>query len=383
MEGVGTRSQATKDNEGQRHFDEHESSGYFPSNEQSQQSTGAQEYQSPARPRYFNEFSRENLQSQTVARHAYHPSPSQSWWNMYDSRNIRRNQVPLELKLPKYDGQGKWRTFIRQFEAITFSWSENERLQHFLTCLQADAADFAFELDQAILKNYDELIEELHKRFHTKETRQTKVRQFYNRRLQREETLRQFAGDLKCLVRKAYPNGLSRHVMEEMLLKQFFDGLEDEDLRYYVEYLKNPENLDEAVELVYEYDEYRNIKRETLRKKNKGLCTEEQDDNSSDEVRIIDKKSRNQSSNNRAAQSRSKSRQQADEKETESNKNGSMEKVQARLGDLARMVGELTLLLRDAYQQNKTSANICTKQESADYKVGGHKKTQDEKQDLN
>ena len=383
MEGVSTRSQATKDNEGQRHFDEHESLGYFPSNEQPQQPTSARDYQSPARPRYPNEFARDNLQSQPVTRPAYHLSPPRSWQQSDDSRNVPSKRMPYELKLPRYDGQGKWRTFIRQFEAITCSWSENERLQHLLTCLKGDAADFAFDLDRAVLNNYDLLVEELHKRFHTKETRQTKVRKFYNRKLQKDETLCQFAGDLKCLIRKAYPNGLSRQVMEEMLLKQFFDGLEDEDLRYYVEYLKNPENLDEAVELVYEYDEYRNIKRETLRKKNKGLCAEEQDDNSSDEVRIIDKKSRNQSSNNRAAQSRSKSRQQADEKETESNKNGSMEKVQARLGDLARMIGDLTQLLRETYQQNKTSANICTKQESADYKVGGHRKIQDEKQDLN
>ena len=204
----------------------------------------------------------------------------------------------------------------------------------------------------------------------------TKVRQFYNRRLQREETLRQFAGDLKCLISKAYPNGLSRHVMKEMLLKQFFDGLEDKDLRYYVEYLKNPENLDEAVELVYEYDEYRNIKRETI-------STEEKLETSQDDVRIIGKKSRNQSSNNGTAQSRSKSRQHTDEEETESNKNGSMEKVQARLGDLTRKIGDLTQLLRGTYQQSKTSADIRTKQESADYKVGGHKKIQDEKQDLN
>ena len=154
MKGVTTRSQAAKDNEGQRHSDDHESLGYFPSNEQPQQPTSARDYQPPARPRYSDEFARDNLQSQPVARHAHHPSPSQSWQQPYDSRNIRRYQIPLELKLPQYDGQGKWRTF-RQFEAIICSWSENERLQHLLTCLKGDAADFVFDLDQAVLNDYD------------------------------------------------------------------------------------------------------------------------------------------------------------------------------------------------------------------------------------
>lgn len=36
--------------------------------------------------------------------------------------------------------------------------------------------------------------------------------------------------------------------MEQLLIKQFFDGLEDDDL--HVEYLKMPRSLDEAVNMM-------------------------------------------------------------------------------------------------------------------------------------
>jgi hypothetical protein len=62
--------------------------------------------------------------------------------------------------------------------------------------------------------------------------------------------------------------------MEQMLIKQFFDGLDDDDLRYNIEYLKMPKGLDEAVDLVYEHDEFRKIKRENTKHKVHAIQTE-------------------------------------------------------------------------------------------------------------
>ena len=173
----------------------------------------------------------------------------------------------FKLTLPIFDGRNKWRTFIRQYEAITFRWNNRKKLQYLLSCLQGDAADFAFNLEEDVLDDYYALTEELERRFHVRETRQTKVRKFYSRKLRKDESIREYAADLKRLIREAYPSGISRQNQEDMSIRQFFDGLEDEDLRYYVDYLKSPETLDEAVNLVYEYDDYRNIKRERSTKK--------------------------------------------------------------------------------------------------------------------
>lgn len=169
----------------------------------------------------------------------------------------------FKLNLPQFNGKGKWTTFIRQFEVITVDWHEEERLRYLLMSLQGDAADFAFDLDGCTLRNYHQLVDELERRFFIRETRHTCTSQFYNRHLRKGETVRELAVDLKQLIRKAYPVGLNRSVMEDMLIKQFFDGLDDEDARYFVEYLKRPRSLDEAVELLLEYDAYRGIRRET------------------------------------------------------------------------------------------------------------------------
>ena len=207
--------------------------------------------------------------------------------NWERNRSLGRGPEP-KVTVPTYNGKTRWKTFIRQYEVISADWSERKKLQHLLANLKEDAAEFAFDLDQEVLDDYQELVDELEKRFDTKETRETHVRQFYNRKFKRGDTVREFASDLKRLIRKAYPTGISRYVMEDMLLKQFFDGFNDEDLHYYVQYLKSPERLDEAVELVYEYDERRNIRREELVVKDRSTWKEGQP--IKEKIRKVDRK---------------------------------------------------------------------------------------------
>ena len=175
------------------------------------------------------------------------------------------NRRSFKLNLPQYNGKGKWMTFIRQFEAITTGWSIGDRLSHLMASLTGEAAEFAFDLEETVLSDYYLLIDELERRYHVRETKSVYTRQFYSRFLRKGETAVEFAADLKRLIRKAFPVGLGRAVMEEMLLKQFFDGLQDEDLRYYVGYLKKPNNLDEAVDYLHEYDIHRGIERYSRR----------------------------------------------------------------------------------------------------------------------
>jgi len=146
-----------------------------------------------------------------------------------------------------------------------------------MASLQGPAADFVFELDLHVTGNYQIIVEELHQRFHVAETPQTCARQFFRRHLRQGESLKQFAAELKTLILKAFPR-LDRCTMEQMMIKQFFDGLNDEDLRYHVEYLKMPRRLDEAVDLVYEHDEFKQIKRDS-RTKVKTVQSYKQNDN--------------------------------------------------------------------------------------------------------
>lgn len=187
--------------------------------------------------------------------------------NPYQQRRNRNAARQVKLSLPKFDGRSRWKTFINQFEAITTTWPEEEKLYHLLASLSGDAADFTFELQEHVREDYYQLVDELERRFKTTETPQICARQFYRRKLRSGETIKQFAADLKALVRKAYPRGLDRTAMEQMLMKQFFDGLDDDKLRYHVEYLKMPKDLDDAIDLVYEHDEFRKIKRDGTKAK--------------------------------------------------------------------------------------------------------------------
>ena len=68
--------------------------------------------------------------------------------------------------------------------------------------------------------------------------------------------MQEFSADLKRLNDKAHPNR-DRETRTEDLLRQFFDGLEDEDSSLQVEYVKDPKDIDEAVSEIVRYTEAR------------------------------------------------------------------------------------------------------------------------------
>ena len=245
------------------------------------------------------------------------------------NRNMARGPEP-KITVPTYNGKTRWKTFIRQYEVVTSEWTERKKLQHLKANLKDDAAEFAFDLEQEILDDYEDLVEELGKRFDIKETKETHVRQFYNRKFKRGDTVREFASDLKRLIRKAYPTGISRYVMEDMLLKQFFDGFNDDDLHYYVQYLKSPERLDEAVELVYEYDERRNIQREEQTGKDRSTWKEQK--LHKEKIRKVERKQ--------------------SVKKVQNEEKGTLEELTKAVSQLTRSVGKL--LSKNCRSQEKT-----------------------------
>jgi len=253
----------------------------------------------------------------------------------------------FKMTLPTYDGKSKWQTFIRQFEAMTFNWSANKKLQHLLASVRGEAAEFVFDLDPDVIAEYHELVDELDKRFTTRETRETHVRQFYSRKFRRGENIREYASDLKRLIRKAYPAGISRNVMEDMLLKQFFDGLDDEDLNYYVQYLKSPDSLDKAVELVYEYDDRRNIQRETQRFKDRSTWREDR------QHRDRPEKQKLRNINGRSKDVTKMSKSHVDSQTSTSN-NQSNEMI----GQLTKAVNQMSQMFEKLLAQNGSGAGV-------------------------
>lgn len=63
-----------------------------------------------------------------------------------------------------------------------------------------------------------------------------------------------YAAKLKRLYDKAHPKRNSE-TREEDLLRRFLDGLADSDAQFHVEYVKEPENIDEGVLQVVNFEE--------------------------------------------------------------------------------------------------------------------------------
>ena len=159
------------------------------------------------------------------------------------------------IKLPVFNGKGRWNTLINQFENVAVGqlWSEKERRRHLLSCLSGDAADFVFELEPESLNNYHSIVHQLSVRFKEVKTQESCQRLFFSRILNSNETVREFAAELKTLSFKAFPVRVSHQVREQMLIKQFFDGLGDGDVDFKIRYLQCPKTLDSALDM---YDEY-------------------------------------------------------------------------------------------------------------------------------
>ena len=184
------------------------------------------------------------------------------------------------IKLPVFNGKGRWNTFINQFENVAVGqlWSEKERRRHLLSCLSGDAADFVFELEPESLNNYHSVVHQLSVRFKEVKTQESCQRLFFSRILNSNETVREFAAELKTLSFKAFPVGVSHQVREQMLIKQFFDGLGDDDVDFKIRYLQRPKTLDSALDMYDEYIMFKsNSHRDTNRKFNPVRVLSEED----------------------------------------------------------------------------------------------------------
>lgn len=79
----------------------------------------------------------------------------------------------------------------------------------------------------------------------------------FNRRDQKPgETAIQYGAELKRLYDKAYPNRNSGTRYED-LLRRFLDGINDENARFQIEFVKDPEYIDEAIRHVINFTEAR------------------------------------------------------------------------------------------------------------------------------
>ena len=153
------------------------------------------------------------------------------------------------MKIPPFNGKEDWKTWIKRFEAIAErgNWRDESKLDNLLPKLQGKAGEFVFtQLTRESLGCYRELIQELNSRFRVVETEKSFAAKFSQRAQRTDETVEEFAADLKRLYAKAYKNRDNKTKRED-LVRRFLDGMQDNEACFEIEYHKEPDDIDEAV----------------------------------------------------------------------------------------------------------------------------------------
>ena len=102
------------------------------------------------------------------------------------------------------------------------------------------------QVSKDALNCYRELVKELNSRFRVVETGKYFATQFSQGTHGADETVKEYAADLKRLCAKSYKNRDCRTKQED-LVRRFLDSMRDNEARFGIEYHKEPDDIDVAV----------------------------------------------------------------------------------------------------------------------------------------
>ena len=173
------------------------------------------------------------------------------------SSHSNTNNKVASVRIPAFTGDERWDIWKKMFDrtAVTNGWSEIEKLAQLLPRIQGSAGDFVHgQLSNDVAYDYDRLVRALESRYRFIETPKMFGAQFSNRKQKQNETVFEYAADLKRLYDKAHSNRDTQTRIED-LLRRFLDGLNDDEARFAVEFNKDLNTIDEAVNQVINFQE--------------------------------------------------------------------------------------------------------------------------------
>ena len=206
---------------------------------------------------------------------------------IYRRPAIRRNTRPVP-KIPPFTGKEDWAVWSAKFDAIArrYGWDDDDKLDNLLPMIEGQASEFVFaQLPTEVLSDYHELTSELTRRYRVIETSRSFAAKFSRRNQKHGEKAEDYAAELKRLYDKAHKQR-DRSTRDEDLVRRFLDGLVDQEVKFEVEYHKEPRNIDEAVFHVVNFIQTRiGIKsdREYKHATRRAYTTDEHDDEFSEE----------------------------------------------------------------------------------------------------
>ena len=161
-------------------------------------------------------------------------------------------------KEPKpFDGNKvQWSDYLKQFEIIANynRWDSRMKAQNLVMNLEGSALRMISELSPETLENFEELVFEMNRRYDPSERIGVWKIEFRNRVKQANESLMQYAQELKLLAIKAYPN-FPTIAHEQFVLDQFLLGISSFEMKRHVQFM-HPKTVNEAVSFALEYETF-------------------------------------------------------------------------------------------------------------------------------
>ena len=170
--------------------------------------------------------------------------------------------------LPAFNGKNeKWTIWHARFEAVAANhgWSKAKKLSALTTLLRGDAGEYVFgTVKEKVRRNYKALVKTLDRQYRVIESKRSYRREWAELRQTHGQSVEELAARIKVLYNKAFPDRDYKTRREDVVAK-FFDALTDTTLKAQVQFVKDPQNIDQAVREVIHY-------RDTCYKKKNSSC---------------------------------------------------------------------------------------------------------------
>ena len=139
--------------------------------------------------------------------------------------------------------------WFARFEDIADNhhWTNAERLSALVPLLHKKAGEFVFgSVSRRVRMNYKKLIHELHMWYRTVESKKSYKLKWAELKQTPGQSIEELAAHVKWLHDKAFPDR-DRKTRKEDLVSKFFDALIDTTAKAQVQFVKDPDNIDDAV----------------------------------------------------------------------------------------------------------------------------------------
>ena len=172
------------------------------------------------------------------------------------SNHLTGREIPLPRQM-EYDGKNQWESFQRPFESMAANcgWSDNEKLFRLTSSLRGEAADYVYcQLSPHVANQYNTLVAALDSRFRQRKAARSYLCELKERKLQPNEDIAKFIGDLRTLTIKSYPTA-DHATTEGIALEHFLVGLQDDAAALAIG-MKEPADMEAARDLLQTYYSY-------------------------------------------------------------------------------------------------------------------------------